>query len=124
MIKPRILLIDDEESILKVYKEKMDLMGLDTLIAAGGEEGIRIASEEKPDLILLDIIMPQYNGFDALRKLKLEDNTKDIPVYILTNLQPESSFEKAKEMGAKGYFVKANYSPETLALEVKKALNL
>jgi two-component system alkaline phosphatase synthesis response regulator PhoP len=116
----KILIIDDEESILKMYSDA--LSGHDVLTSKDGDEGIKIAEENDPDLILLDIILPKVNGLDVLARLKENQETSSIPVLILTNLPKESSADKAKSLGADGYFVKAEYEPEKLAEEVNKLL--
>ena len=116
----KILIIDDEESILKMYSDA--LSNHDILTSKDGDEGIKIAEENCPDLILLDIILPKVNGLDVLSRLKENQETSGIPVLILTNLPEESSADKAKTLGADGYFVKAEYEPEKLAEEVNKML--
>ena len=109
----KILIIDDEESILKMYSAA--LSEHEILTAKDGNQGIEIAEKGEPDLILLDIIMPKVNGLDVLSQLKENQETSAIPVLILTNLPEESSGDKAKSLGADGYFVKAEYEPEKLA---------
>lgn len=116
----KILIIDDEESILKMYR--VALSDHEVLTAADGSEGVKIAEQESPDLILLDIILPQVNGLDVLEKLKNNQETSSIPVIMLTNLPKEASADKASALGADGYFVKAEFEPEKLADEVNKLL--
>ena len=90
--------------------------------ASGGEQGLAIAKEQKPDVILLDIIMPKLNGLDVLKTLKQDNDTKNIPVFLLTNLPQECSGDKAKELGAAGYMVKAESEPKLVVDTVNKAL--
>ena len=116
----RVLIIDDEEAILKMYGAA--LSEYDILTAKDGEEGLKIAVNESPDLILLDIILPKVNGLDVLEKLKNDKDTCNVPILILTNLPKEASADKAKALGADGYFVKADYEPDKLASEVDKLL--
>ena len=116
----KILLVDDEEAILKMYGSAL---GEDVITAKDGDEAIEKAGTEKPDLILLDIIMPKENGLDVLKKLKSDDDTKGIPIIVLTNLPKEASAQKAKALGASGYYVKAEYEPITLAKEIEDLLN-
>lgn len=121
----KILIIDDEQLLLDLYHDILVEKGFTVLIAHRGEEGIELAMKEKPNIILLDILMPEMNGFDVVKKLKAENQTKNIPVYLLTNLPEESSSDKAKELGVAGYFMKAMIEPAVLAdkmkeLEVKK----
>lgn len=120
MENKKILIIDDEQPILKMYSTA--LVEYTVLTAPNGEEGLKAAKTEKPDLIYLDIIMPKINGLDVLKKLKEDDQTKEIPVILLTNLPEEASKDKAKVLGAYDYFVKVNYEPEDLLEATKKIL--
>ena len=90
--------------------------------ALDGEIGLGLAKVKKPDLILLDLILPKTSGFEVLRKLKEDDATKDIPVIVLTNLESIEDIEKALSLGTTTYLVKANYSLEEVLEKVKKAL--
>lgn len=116
----KILIIDDEEPILKMYGAA--LSGHEVLTATDGENGLKIAEQESPSLILLDIILPKVNGLDVLEQLKNNQETSSIPVIMLTNLPKEASADKASALGADGYFVKAEFEPEKLATEVEKLL--
>ena len=122
MTKKKILVIDDEEAVLKMYKEKLDSEGFETLTASDGTAGLELIRTKKPDLVLLDIIMPKYNGLDVLKDIKADGQIKTTPVYLLTNLPEDSSEDKAKALGAAGYFVKAHFEPQTLVDEIKKKL--
>jgi CheY-like chemotaxis protein len=116
----KILIIDDEEPILKMYSSA--LTGHDVITAKNGEDGLKLAQDEQPNLILLDIIMPKMNGLDVLEKLRTGKETESIPVMMLTNLPQEASADKARSLGAQNYFVKAEFEPEKLAEEVNRAL--
>ncbi len=116
----KILIIDDEEPILNMYGEA--LSNHDVMFANNGEIGLEMAIKNVPDLILLDIIMPKFNGLDVLDQLKNDKDTSSIPVMILSNLPKEASADKARELGAVGYFVKAEFEPEKLASTVNRLL--
>jgi DNA-binding response OmpR family regulator len=120
MEKRKILIIDDEEAILNMYS--LVLSDFDVITAENGEEGLKIAKTQQPDLIYLDIIMPKLNGLDVLKKLKDNDETKEIPVILLTNLPEEASRDKAMSLGAYDYFVKVDFEPEKLADTTKSIL--
>ncbi len=90
--------------------------------ALDGEEGLRKVKEKKPDLILLDLILPKVHGFDVLKQLKEDPETKDIPIIVLTNLEGTGDIEKALELGATTYLVKASYTLEEVIEKIKKAL--
>ncbi len=116
----KILIIDDEESILNMYGEA--LSGHEVIFAKNGEEGLKLALQCEPNIILLDIIMPKFSGLDVLDRLKNQEDTASTPVMILTNLPKEASADKAKELGAAGYFVKAEFEPDRLANTVNQLL--
>lgn len=118
----KVLIIDDERGILKMYTEYLKIAGIEPLQAVDGQTGIKLAKEQKPDVILLDIIMPRYNGLDVLKDMKADQEIKNIPVFLLTNLPEESSGEKAKELGAYGYLVKAQYEPKMVVDVIKGAI--
>lgn len=117
----KVLIIDDERGILKMYTEYLKTAGIEILQAVDGETGIKLAKEQKPDVILLDIIMPRYNGLDVLKDIKNDQDIKNIPVFLLTNLPEESSGDKAKQLGAAGYLVKAQYEPRMIVDVIKGA---
>lgn len=115
----KILLVDDEQALVKMYSEALQGAGFEILTAQDGQAAIETTKNQKPDVILLDIIMPKINGLDVLAQLKQSEETKNIPVFLLTNLPEESSLEKAKSMGAEDYFVKAQTEPTKLVSILK-----
>lgn len=120
--KIKILLIEDEEMLANMYEVKFKNEGFELIKALDGAEGLAKAQANKPDFILLDIIMPKMDGFSVLKALKEDENTKDVPVMLLTNLGQEEDIEKGKQLGAVGYLVKANITPAEVVAEVKKKL--
>lgn len=118
----KVLIIDDERGILKMYSQYLEHAGIEVITALDGSTGVSMAKEKKPDVILLDIIMPRYNGLDVLRDIRTNAETKNIPVFLLTNLPEESTGDKAKELGASGYLVKAEYEPKMLIDVLKGAI--
>lgn len=90
--------------------------------ALDGEEGLRKVKEKKPDLILLDLILPKIYGFDLLKQFKADPETKDIPIIVLTNLEGTGDIEKALLLGATTYLVKASYTLEEVVEKIKKAV--
>ena len=87
-MKKKILYIEDEPALQRALSAMLVREGFETLQALDGETGIRIAKEKKPDIVLLDLVLPRMNGFAVLQALKGDPETKDIPVLVLTNLQP------------------------------------
>jgi len=118
----KVLIIDDEKGVLKMYSDYLKMDKIETLVASDGQQGIQMAKEQKPDVILLDIIMPRYNGLDVLKDIKKDPELQKIPVFLLTNLPQESSGDKAEELGAAGYLVKAEYEPKMVLDVVKGAI--
>jgi twitching motility two-component system response regulator PilH len=115
----KVLIVDDEDDVLTMYKEVLEKDGFEVETANNGQKGLDLAFKQPPDVILLDIIMPKFNGLDVLQMLKSRSETKELPVYLLTNLPEEASGEKGKQLGAAGYLVKANNNPSTVATLLK-----
>jgi len=118
----KILFVEDETAIQKTLGESLRNKGYDVQSALDGEIALKLVKNEKPDLILLDIILPKKNGLEVLEELRKDKSTKDIPVIILTNLENIGEVERAIELGATTYLVKANYSLDEVIEKVKKAL--
>jgi len=118
----KILFIEDEAALQKTFGEILRQEGYEMVSALDGEIGLRLAEAEKPDLILLDLILPRMHGFDVLKELKTKEPTKNIPIIILTNLEKAEDIQKALELGATTYLVKANYTLEEVIKKVKKVL--
>ena len=118
----KILLIEDEEMLANMYETKFKNEGFNIKKALDGETGLKMALEDKPDIILLDIIMPKLDGFSVLRSLKDSVKTKDVPVILLTNLGQDEDVKKGTAMGAAGYLVKANLTPAEVVDKVKDYL--
>ena len=114
----KILIIEDEPNIADIYQTVFSKKGYNALIAEDGKKGYDMANSEKPEAILLDILLPKVNGFELLKKFKTEKGTKDIPVVVLTNLGHEQDKEEAIKLGASGYLVKALFTPEQIFRQV------
>ena len=117
-----ILFIEDESALQKTFGDLLREEGYEMISALDGEVGLRLAKEKKPDLILLDLILPRIHGFDVLKQLKEDQETKDIPIIVLTNLEGIGDVDKAIRLGAKTYLVKAQYTLEEVMEKIKKAL--
>ena len=110
MENARILLIEDDKFLRKACEVSLKKRGLTIITASDGEEGLRQAYACSPNLILLDMLMPKLSGMETLVALKKSEQTRDIPVVILSNSSVDSNIQKAKELGAAGYLVKASLS--------------
>lgn len=118
----KILFIEDESALQKTFGEILSQEGYEMIPALDGETGLEMAKTKKPDLILLDLILPKVHGFDVLKQLKEDPGTKGIPVIILTNLEGIGDVDKAIGLGATTYLVKAKYTLEEVLEKIKKAL--
>ena len=115
----RILIIEDEMALVHAIQDKLELLGYNTLKASDGLEGLDMALKEHPDLILLDLMMPQMNGLEMLEKLRQDAWGAQAPVIILTNLNQEDQIKKATELGAPDYYVKTA-TPLSMLLDIVK----
>ncbi|MCH7604698.1 response regulator [Patescibacteria group bacterium] len=118
----KILFIEDEESLQKTITDTLAKEEFEIVSALDGESGFRLAREEHPDLILLDLRLPGMGGIEVLEKLKKDEDTKDIPVIILTNVEEMREIQQAIDLGATTYLVKINYKLEEVVEKIKKAL--
>ncbi len=118
----KVLLIEDEKMLAEMYRTKFDNEGFKIDVAFDGDEGLKAAKSEKPDIILLDIILPKLDGFLVLKELKKDPSTKKIPVILLSNLGQDEDIKKGKKLGADDYFVKANHTPAEIVNKVKQEL--
>ena len=120
----KILIVEDDTVLQQALSEYLTAEKFEVVLAADGETGVQTALSEKPDLILLDIILPKKDGYEVLQEIKSNEATKDIPIVLLTNLGSISDVEKALEMGATTYLVKADYKLEEVTSKVKEILGI
>lgn len=122
--KVKVLIVDDDAFLSGIYATKLELDGFEVATARDGEEGLKAAMREKPDLILLDVLMPKLDGFEVLKRLKADEETKAIPVIMLTNLGQKEDIEKGLQDGAVDYLIKAHFVPAEAVDKIKKVLNM
>ncbi|OGI27054.1 MAG: hypothetical protein A2359_01770 [Candidatus Moranbacteria bacterium RIFOXYB1_FULL_43_19] len=122
--KPLVLVVEDDVFLLNVHKKKLSKEGFEVLVAGNGNEALSLARKNKPDIILLDLIMPAKDGFQALKELKADPELKDIKVVVLSNLGQEEDKRRAMEAGALGYIVKANVSFREIINQVRRHLGI
>lgn len=120
----KILLVEDDQILAKLYQAKFQKEGFETNLAFDGQEGIDLMKTFKPDLIILDLIMPKVDGFSFLRRINEypDLNSQNIPILVLSNLGQESDIKKAVDMGAKDFFIKADISLSQMVDKVRKYL--
>lgn len=117
-----ILIIEDDEFLRGLINKKLTAEGFNMVSAIDGEDGLKKAKEEKIDLILLDLVLPNMDGFEVLSKIKQDQSTAKIPVVILSNLSQKEDIDKGIKLGAADYLVKAQFTPEEIVEKVKNAL--
>ncbi|MBI5467336.1 MAG: response regulator [Candidatus Kerfeldbacteria bacterium] len=122
--KITVVLVEDEKMLADMYATKFAMEGFNAHKANDGAAGLEVIRDVKPDIILLDIIMPKIDGFGVLKMLKDDAALKDIPVILLTNLGQDEDIKKGKELGAADYFVKANHTPAEVVTKVKQVLKI
>lgn len=122
--KIKLLIVEDDVFLLNMYASKFELEGFDVVLAEDGEKGWKSALKELPDVILLDIMMPKMNGFEVLERLKSDDKVSRIPVILLTNLGQKDDIDKAMNLGAVDYLIKAHFRPSEVVAKIKKLLNI
>lgn len=110
----KILLVEDDKFFREFYAQKLREKGIEVLQAENGEAGLKAVQENRPDVILLDIIMPVKDGFEVLEALSQNENTKTIPVLVFSTLGQEKDIEKAMSLGARGYVNKSFFDFDTL----------
>ena len=119
--KKTVLIIDDEVGLRNLLKFRLVSFGFDVLVAEDGYAGIEIAKTKKPDLIILDIMMPYFNGIEVCKKLKSDYKTKEIPIIFLSVLAQREDIEMGKAAGGE-FFLTKPYDPEKLNLIIRMAL--
>jgi DNA-binding response OmpR family regulator len=123
-ISIQVLLVEDDVFLAGIYQKKFELEGFKVFLVDNGEKVFAEAKKRKPDIVLLDILLPKLDGFSVLEQLKSDASTSDIPVIMLTNLGQKDDVEKGLKAGAVDYLIKAHFKPSEIVDKVKKVLNL
>lgn len=119
---PKIAIIEDDQAISQMYRFKFEAEGFDVQTAENGKLGLELIQKMKPDIILLDLMMPEMTGDEVLVKLRESSWGKHIKVIILTNMGEQEIPDNVKKMGVSGIILKANMTPRQVADLVKKSL--
>ncbi len=117
--KIRVLLIEDEKEVAELYKLKLTLDGYEVIVARSGQEGLAEAFKKEPELIFLDIKMPEMDGFEVLKKLRQSPKTESVPIIVLSNFDEEDLIERGLTLGANEYLIKSQFTPEQISEKVK-----
>ena len=118
----KILIIEDEEVLAQMYKEKFEQEGLEVDLAFSCQEAIDYLKNNKPDLILLDILLPQENGISFLEKIKKDGTAEKIPIVAFSNYDEPATKKEAFALGAKDYLIKTQYTPSQLLKKIREFL--
>jgi DNA-binding response OmpR family regulator len=117
--KIKVLLIEDEPEVLELYRLKLTLDDYEVIVASSGKEGLSKALSEGPELIFLDIKMPEMDGFEVLKKLRESPKTKNTPVVILSNFDEQEMIERGLSLGANEFLIKSQFTPEEISSKIK-----
>ncbi len=120
----KILIVEDEPDLLRILADKFTNEGFKVTIARDGEEGLTAVAKEKPDVILLDIIMPRMDGMSMLKKMREDVSNKDIPVIVLTNLADSDTVVSSLEHGVFDYLIKTDWQLAEVVKKVKNRLHI
>ncbi len=123
-IKKTVLVVEDEEFLSRLLQNRLAKEDILVLLAKDGEEAIKVLKTEKPDLILLDLILPKKSGFDVLEDIKSDPTLQRAPTIIISNLGQDSDVARGKSLGAVEYFVKAQTSIDDLIVKIKNFLKM
>lgn len=118
----KILIIEDDRFLRDLLSRKLQDEKFEVVTAIDGEEGLKKTEEEKPDLVLLDLILPSMNGFEVLKEIKKNPRLSAIPIIILSNLGQKEDVERALTGGAEDYLIKANFTLDEILEKIKKYL--
>jgi two-component system response regulator VicR len=118
----RILIVEDDSFLQGLEADKLEREGYNIISASAGEEALKKINEPNIDLILLDLVLPNFDGFDILKKIREKESLKNIPVIVFSNLSEEKDIQKSKELGATDFMVKSNFTLDELVKHIKKIL--
>ena len=118
----KVLVVDDDQYIQRMYGRTMQLESVEVIGINEGTQAVETAKREKPDIILMDVMMPKMNGLDALRALKASDETKDIPVIMLSAYEEEALLLNAINSGASMYLLKSDFEPQQIVDILKETV--
>ena len=114
----KVLLIEDEEIMINLLQKKLIQEGYEVSIARDGEEGLKMTKEQRPDIILLDIIMPKMGGFEVMEEIAKDPELKKIPIVVISNSGQPVELDKARDLGAKDWLIKTEFDPQEVIEKV------
>ncbi len=118
----KVLIVEDDEFLRSLNAKRLETEGFKVVVAVDGQNAIDLIPKEMPNLIFLDLLLPGIDGFEVLKKIKADEKTKDIPVIVFSNLGQKEDIEKAHNLGAIDFLVKANFTLDDVVLKIKEVL--
>ena len=118
----KILLVEDDPLLIDIYTIKLKGAGFEVTVLDRGERVLKLIEEQKPDLVILDVVLPHVDGWEILRAIKESKTVRDTKVMILSNLGQKEEIEKGLALGANRYLIKAHYTPSQAVAEVQKLI--
>ncbi|MFA5387781.1 MAG: response regulator [Candidatus Paceibacterota bacterium] len=120
MPKLKILVVEDEQILAEMYQDKFKKEGFEVIAAKDGKEGIKMMREQKPALVLLDILLPNENGIDFLKKQKKDPELSSVPIIVFSNFDDPETKKETLDLGVKEYLIKSNHNPREIVEQIKK----
>ncbi|MBI5765880.1 response regulator [Candidatus Falkowbacteria bacterium] len=122
-LKQTILMVEDELDLAEVFSLKLREIGYNVLIVLDGKTGLAMIKQKKPSLVLLDLVLPEMDGYEVLKAIKGDKSLSGVKVYVWSNLTQKDEIERAEKLGVDGYLIKSDYTPTTLSEKIKEVLN-
>lgn len=119
---PKIIIVEDDPMLGEIYEKKFESAGFEVKLVTNGQSAQAEVESFRPDIVLLDIVLPDMDGYEILERLAKSEISKNIPVYVFSNLSAKEDIERATSLGAKGFLTKSNFTPSQLVEEVKKLI--
>jgi len=120
--KPKILLVEDDIFMVDLLVEELTRSGFDIVVAGNGADGIKRFDESRPDLVLLDLLLPDVRGFEVLKKIRAGTGGRDVKVIVFSNVAEQADMKEAEELGVRHYMVKANYALPEVVDKIRSVL--
>lgn len=119
----KILIVEDDQFLRDLFVMKLKKEGAKVIEAEDGEEALNKVKSEMPDLVLLDIVLPKLDGFEALKRIKSDETISKIPVIFLTNLGQQDEIDRGLRLGANSYIIKAHFTPSEVVAKIQEVMN-
>lgn len=118
----KVLIVEDDEFLRSLNAKRLETEGFKVVVAVDGQSALDLIPKEMPDLIFLDLLLPGVDGYEVLKRIKADDKTKAIPVIVFSNLGQKEDIEKARNLGAQDFLIKANFTLDDVVVKIKEIL--